>query len=85
MFPESKTPLVDVAVWATLSLLTHVTVLLTPITTTICCGEYPGDVVSLPEFGSILTCIWFVAAVVEVETVMFIVLDPVNVGNWGRG
>jgi hypothetical protein len=44
MFPEFRLPLpeTDVTVCATVSVLFHVTVLLTPMITVIVSGEYPG-------------------------------------------
>ena len=56
MFPELKLPapdgtVCDVTVWGTVSLLTHVTVLLTPITTVILAGEKLSERLLPTPFG----------------------------------
>lgn len=54
--PELKLPSAAVAVWVAVSLLSHVTVLLTPTTTVVVAGEKPGEFRFEEAPFSMMTC-----------------------------
>jgi hypothetical protein len=71
-------PEVETTVWCTLSVLTQVTVLLTPMTTTMLLGEKPGASRGFEDPGSIATK-GPIAVTVSVRVVVAVSVSVIDV------